>query len=232
MIHNPSIAKTALMSLLDDATQQKLFKIGQINCYKNAQLIHARGEDKPGLSIVISGAAQVGVNGSDGVFVPVGMLGIGECFGEFTIFTELPRTHDVTAVGETEILQIPHQRFLSIYNNEPQLNTALLKLSLLRNHQLLEMLDALRRLPLLERTASILLTMSATAGTPNHLQMRQDELAFAIGVSRVSLGKELKKLVALNLVALGYGKIDFPSRSELEAWVAKHCNTTPLFWGN
>jgi CRP-like cAMP-binding protein len=229
---DPAEPMLTLFSLLSTRVKNKIIDRANLARYQAGQLIHNRGERKPGLSIVKSGSVQVGVNGSDGTFVMVAQLGVGQCFGEFTIFTDLPRTHDISAITQTEIYQISHDDFLKLYRQEEELSAALLRVTLLRNHLLLEMLDALRRLPLLERTASVLLSMSASSGTPNHLVCRQEELAFAIGVSRVSLGKSLKRLARQNLIRIGYGEIQFPDRKALENWVSKHCNTTPLYWAN
>ena len=194
--------------------------------YSGGQLIQMRGDLKPGLSIVRKGAAHVGVNGIDGTFVMVAALGPGECFGEITLFTELPRTHDISAIGDTEIYQLSKITFDRLYNREPAISRALLKTTLHRTHILLEMLDAIRRLPILERTAKILLSMSHSLGGSNVLQGRQDELAYTLGISRVSLGKALKQLNQLGLIAIGYGKIAIPSRPQLAIWVDRNCGTT------
>ena len=194
--------------------------------YSDDQLIHTRGALKPGLSIVRQGAAHVGVNGIDGTFVMVAALGPGECFGEFTLFTELPRTHDISSIGESEIYQLSKTKFETLYQRHPSISHALLKTTLTRTHILLEMLDAIRRLPILERTAKTLLSMSYMLGGSNVLRSRQDGLAYTLGVTRVSLGKALKQLSQLGLIEVGYGKITIQSQAELMSWVELNCGTT------
>jgi len=75
------------LSLLPAPLVDKVTQAGTIIKYSDEQLIHSRGEIKPGLSIVRSGAVNVGVYGADGKFLMVAKLGPGETFGEFTIFT-------------------------------------------------------------------------------------------------------------------------------------------------
>lgn len=193
--------------------------------YSDGQLIHMRGDLKPGLSIVRTGAAHVGVNGIDGTFVMVAALGPGECFGEFTLFTELPRTHDISSIGETEVYQLSKLKFDRLYDREPSISRALLKTTLIRTHLLLEMLDAIRRLPILERTAKVLLSMSYVLGGSSILNGRQDELAFTLGITRVSLSKALKQLNQLGLIEVGYARISILSRSKLMNWVDLNCGT-------
>ena len=223
MLNLLKISTPAFKELLPDSVAEKLIKASVLVKYSHGQLIHTRGALKPGLSIVRKGAAHVGVNGIDGTFVMVAALGPGECFGEFTLFTELPRTHDISSIGETEVYQLSKPKFERLYEREPSISRALLKTTLTRTHLLLEMLDAIRRLPILERTAKILLSMSFTLGDSTTLQGRQDELAFTLGVTRVSLSKALKQLSQLGLVEIGYGKINIPNQSALLRWVEEHC---------
>ena len=212
------------MDLLPEAVANKVRQESTLVKYADGQFIQSRGDSKPGISIVRSGAASAGIIGIDGSISMTTILGPGQSFGEFTIFTELPRTHDVTATGETEIYQMSATRFTRLYDNEPELSRALLKTALIRSHVLLEMLDAIRRLPIRERTAKILRSMSHTAGNPNLLECRQSELAYTLGVSRISLNKALKQLADLNLIELGYGKIRISNPADLSDWVAANCN--------
>ncbi|RBP51722.1 Crp/Fnr family transcriptional regulator [Arenicella xantha] len=207
------------MALLSDATTEQLVSKARLMRYSDGQLIHSRGAKPPGLSIVASGSVHVGIYGDDGKFVMTTILGPGECFGEFTLFTELPRTHDVYAGRDCQVHQLGGAVFMRLYEAEPEISRALLKTTLLRSHILLEMLDAIRRLPIPQRTARILLAMSQTSNNPNELICRQDELAYTIGVSRVSLGKALQGLQREGLIELGYRSIRMPDLDKLESWL-------------
>ena len=228
-IANPILqaGSAALFDVLSDDLIDSIKSIAALNRYTAGQLIHSRGDNAPGLSIVKTGTVNIGVYGVDGTFVMASVLGPGEAFGEFTMFTDLPRTHDVSAMVDCEVYQIKGNRFLALCDKEPRLVNALLKSTLIRTHMLLELLDAMRRLPVLERTAKTILSMSYTSGSRNELVCRQNDLALSIGVSRVTLGKVLKKLEAEHLIKLGYAKIQLPDRSRLEAWLESR-NTTPL----
>lgn len=212
------------MDLLSDPVREQVAKAGSVIRYQDGQLIHNRGDQKPGISIVVSGAVQVGVYGADGTFVMTSILGPGQTFGEFTLFANLPRTHDITASGETQINQITALAFERLYEEQQQISRALLTTSLVRTHRLLEMMDAIRRLPMRERTAKVLFTLLQTAGGEQSFDYRQSELAYALGVSRTSLNSALKQLRALGLVETGYGQINVPEPERLQRWVATHCS--------
>lgn len=213
----------SFMDHLSDGLRHEISQAGTIVRYQDGQLIHNRGDMKPGISIVVSGAVQVGIFGEDGTFIMTSHLGVGQTFGEFTLFADLPRTHDITAAGPTQINQIPAQAFHRLYDRRPEISRALLTTSLVRTHRLLEMMDAIRRLPMRERTAKVLFTLIQTAGDVDAFECRQSDLAFALGVSRTSLSTALKQLVELELVETGYGQIKLPDPDRMRDWVAKYC---------
>ncbi|MEM9624399.1 MAG: cyclic nucleotide-binding domain-containing protein, partial [Pseudomonadota bacterium] len=146
-----------LQDLLPSRLLRQLQQIARTISYRDGQIIHSRGDAKPGLSMVRQGLVQVGNFGSDGSYITTSTLGPGQCFGEFTLFAGLPRTHSITARGDCEVDQIPGPAFMRLFNREPELARAMLTISLIRTHGLLEFLDDLRRLPLLVRVAKVLL---------------------------------------------------------------------------
>ena len=214
-----SISTPAFLDRLAKPLAARLIEIASLIKYEGGQMIHSRGDTKQGISIVRSGLAYVGAYGQDGSFVLTSIFGPGQTFGEFTLFADLPRTHDVTSVGSTEIYQIAAPHFMKLYDSEPDISRALLSCSLIRTHLLLEMMDAMRRLPLNERTAKILLIMMQTAKDDKVYECRQSDIAFALGVSRMSISKALQHLSGLGLLELGYGQIRVPSPERLASWV-------------
>lgn len=187
-------------------------------------MIHSRGDAAPGLSIVRAGAVKVGNVGQDGSYLTTSVLGVGQCFGEFTLLAGLPRTHDATAVGATVVDQVPGKSFMRLYEAEVELSRALLTIALRRTHGLLEFVDDMRRLALPVRIAKFLLHNSTAA----EFVVRQEEIAFTFGVSRVSMGKVLKELELEGLIKRGYGRIQILDRSLLANWVTDRLVVTPV----
>lgn len=215
-------------TLLGEDTQNTIKKSASLMHYSDGQLIHSRGADKPGLSVIESGRVFAGVTDSEGKQLIVGMLGPGHCFGEFTLFTDLVRTHDITAVGETRIWQLSDTAFMTLFQQHSDIAKALLECTLYRLHTVLESMDAIRRLPALERTAKLLLLISYTSDMRDNIPVRQQELANTAGVSRVSMGKALKQLESLGLISLGYRAIHLPDRTHLAAWLLNRSSDTRL----
>jgi len=214
-----------LEDLLSKKLNDELIAIASRHRYDDGQLIHSRGTLKPGISIVRQGAVRVGNVGRDGSYLATSQLDTGQCFGEHTVFAGLPRTHDINAVGDTMLDEISKLKLLRLVQAEPQLAQALLTISLIRTHGLLEFMDDLRRLPLEVRVAKFIFGASTVS---DELAVRQEELSFTFGVSRVSMGKVLKRLERQGLLKLGYGRIEVADAQGLSDWLEHRMLVTPL----
>lgn len=65
------------------------------------------------------------------------------------------------------------------------------------------------------RVAKQILSVSGSVGNADEIILRQVDLAHALGVSRVSIGKTVKELSDQNLIKIGYGKLAILSRQGL-----------------
>ena len=187
--------------------------------YADGRLIHARGDEKPGFSLVASGAVRFVKRLADGGELTISVLGPGHSFGEATLFAGSRRAYDAIAIGETVVDQIPKAAMERLLKQEPEIARALLEATTRRLYAALGFLDDLRSLPLTVRTAKLIAGMSASAKDSRHIECRQSDLAFTLGVSRVSVGKALAALKEEGLVALGYGEIGVPDPAKLRNWI-------------
>lgn len=219
---------SGLIDALPETLRKALQSAGVPMRYADGQLIHERGDAKPGLSIVRSGAVRMGNVGRDGNYMATALLGPGQTFGEFTLFADLPRTHDAEAVGDTVVDQVSRRRFEQVMDDHPELRRRLLSSLASRLHQALEFIDDVRRLPLNVRVAKMLAVMGRTEREPVKLVVKQSQLAETMGVSRVSMGKVLEELEAQSLIKRGYGSIDIPDRQRLQDWIADRAQISPL----
>ncbi|MCR9194550.1 MAG: Crp/Fnr family transcriptional regulator [Hyphomonas sp.] len=210
---------TPYLDLLPSECVAQLRSVGLRRTFSDGQFVHSRGDDNPGISIIEDGAAQAGIYSADGSFVLTSYIGPGHTFGDFTVFTNLPRTHDISAVGPTTILEIPAPRFKALCREDPQYMQALMQTTLMRSHLILEMLHAVRSLPLLERAAKFLLILAPGGNLIPKLKFRQSDLASTLGVSRASMNTALAKLERLGLIERGYGNVTIHDRSALAAWL-------------
>ena len=213
---------TPYLKLLSPPRVQRLLESGHRRTLSDGQFVHSRGDQRTGISIIEDGAAQAGIYGSDGSFILTSYIGPGHTFGEFTVFTNLPRTHDVSAVGPTTMLEIPAPRFIAMCAEDPAYMQALLQTTLMRSHLILEMLHAVRSLPLLPRVAKYLLILAPGGPNAPVLRFRQSDLASTLGLSRASMNRALATLSDEKLIERGYGSIKISDRDRLARWLNVH----------
>ena len=217
-----------IVELMPEALVRRVRAAAKPTRYLDGELIHARGDLQRGLSIVRSGAVRFGNAGDDGSYVTTTVMGPGQSFGEFTLFGDLPRTHDATAVGATIIDSLDHARVDRLLAEAPELWRILMVATTKRLHDALELLDDFRRLPLPALTAKLLLALPPSKEDPAVVACNQADLAFTLGVSRVSIGKALAQLQQANLLVLGYRTIRIRDRAMLKSWLAKHRVLSPV----
>lgn len=210
--------------LLQDGLWDKLCAAGSSRRFFDGQLIQQRGDTRAGLSLINSGQVAAGNTDKGGVFLASALLREGECFGEFTLFLGLPRSHSLWAQGEAVVTVIRKDRFTRLLGDHPQIYDALLKLSLWRSHEILSFLDAQRRLSLSARIVQLLLSAPEDELATGIVRCRQEDLGLMLGVSRVAIGKALKRLQSDGLLKVGYGTIVMPNIAGLRAWFARACD--------
>jgi len=85
--------------------------LGRLQTVKAGEAAVRQGEQGEEMYVIINGRADVIVHGSDGQRRLVHQLQRGDCFGEMGLVRRQPRTADIVAVEDLELLAVD-QRFL------------------------------------------------------------------------------------------------------------------------
>ncbi len=200
---------------------------GRMYRYPKGQLIHTRGDSKPGLSIIVKGVVKVGNFDLEGRYQLTALLKEGDTFGEFTLFTDLPRTHNATAFSDCEIILINQKQFAFWLAKQPIVAQYMLTNISEKLHTVLELLDDIKRLPTHVRLAKVLLSLCIEQETTN-LTIRQSDCAELLGLTVLSTHKALKTLNNLELIQSYYGGIAVSELDRLKRFVSKHSSVLPL----
>lgn len=225
-LYRSSIA--TLADLLPENVMDQMCAAGRTRQYRDGELIQRRGDARRGLSILMSGQIIAGNVGMDGSFVVSSLLQAGECFGEFTLFAGLPRTHDLSTSGAATVMHLSERSFFELFDSEPAIGKALLTITLRRTHDLLEFSDSQRRLSLPVRVAKLLLSFTSNEDGLLLVRCKQEELAYFLGVTRVSVNKALQSLTDEGLLSLGYGVIEIKDEHRLNLWVEARSLVVPV----
>ena len=78
------------------------------------------GDEGSSMFVVHNGRVQVQIN-DNGRPRPVATLNEGDFFGEMALFTGEPRTANVVALEETEVLEIGHSAMKRVFDTNPDL---------------------------------------------------------------------------------------------------------------
>lgn len=200
---------------------------GKIHTYAAKSQIHDRGDRKPGLSIVYAGKVEVGNYDVEGRYYLTAVLGKGETFGEFTVLANLPRTHNVTALEECQILQINANEFTRMLVEAPEINQFLLSSLAIRLHRVLEKLDDVVRLPTHVQVAKLLYQAYQMHGQPM-INMRQQDIAKHLGVTVLTIHKAVKQLTQEELITTSYGAIIINDVNTFIEWLDAHEGFLPI----
>ena len=212
------------------ALQQKLDALGVSQRYKDGQHMQSRGDTTRGFSIIKSGAVCFGKTDLDGKFITAAVLEAGQCYGEFTLFADLPRTHDGYGVGDTVVSHISKAKFDHLLATEPTLAGPIISSLTMQLHNLLEWTDDLRRYPLKYRLGKNLLQLQASSEGPREaiVKITQSQLADLLGVSRVAVAQTLAVYKKLGFVRMCYGGIEICDRPLFKNWLQAFVQLEPV----
>ena len=145
------------------------------------------------------------------------VYGAGSLFGEASFFDELPRVSSAVALTSCEIVPIDRELVTEEIEKDPELALAMMKY-LARTVRLLSgQLDDMAFRPVPCRLARFLLSGADGMGV---VRCTQEEIAFSISASRVTVSRALNQLAREGLVELQYRGVLIRDRSGLERMCA------------
>jgi len=169
---------------------------------------------------VLSGGIKASSLREDGKEAILVVLEAGNWFGEISLIDHQPRTHDATAVGETEVLALPRAAFDRMMR-KPAFALAVCRMLAGRVRSLYGMVEDATLRSTRARVARRLLLLARGDATQARearpvVPVSQEALAMMLGLSRQTLSKELQGLAQGGAVALGYGRIEIASLARLQ----------------
>lgn len=195
---------------INDALLQRISEEGEIKSYRKGETFEKRGDIAKYMSFIQSGLVRLRLNEADGSLFNLSILGPGNLFGDTALTLDLPVQFDAYCETDVQIIRISHAAIDRIDANGKEFLAALNRLSHERVHTMLKYIAASIKAPLITRTAHFLVRMCQHQEDNQIIYCRQADLAHALAVSRVSMGKSLKSLQQKGLIKLGYGKITIP----------------------
>jgi CRP/FNR family cyclic AMP-dependent transcriptional regulator len=213
-----AIADEVLFDVLSPKARQWLASQGQRRCYEDGGLIHVRGDPDLGMGIVVSGEVKLFRLRSNGAHTFVSMIKAGAHYGDIVLFRGKGRTHDAMAIGPTVVDHYSRAAFTKMLENV-EVVTALYKITATRLGRAMAMSDDLRVLPREVHLAKVLYNQWRQRGDSDWIVCVQENLAGMIGVTTVTLSKNLARLRDEGLIETGYRKIRVIDGAVFRSWI-------------
>jgi len=205
--------------------QQRVLRMGVLRTLKTGQHLLSRGSLPAGLYGVVDGAIRLRSLGQSGREALLRFLDPPSWFGEIGLFDGLPLTHDAIADVPSLIVHVPRGPLEALLKEQPgywfefgRLMAQHMRLSLLSMGEV-----ALEAAPI--RLARRLLLIAQNYGdlhghSTRVIEVRQEELAMMLSISRQTTNQLLKQLEAQGIVGLRYGEIEILDLEKLREVVA------------
>ena len=198
MPHEEEVVRRApLFTALDEAAAVSLRASMDSVKIAKGSILFKEGDEGEHLYVIIDGKLKLGTSSGDGRENLLSILGLGEMFGELSLFDPGPRTSTATAVTDAKLLSLSHEKVIPWLKQNPEVSLQLLTRLSQRLRRTNEAVGDLVFSDVPGRVAKALIDLGDRFGktTPEGLlvnhDLTQEELAQLVGASRETVNKAL-----------------------------------------
>ena len=211
------LATVPLLSGLDTGELVRLSEITREKTYPKGSVILF--EDDPGdsLFIVRDGRVKVVLVGEDGREVILGVLGVGEHFGELALIDDQPRSAHVIAMEDAALLVLRREDFRRHVEANPKVAWSLLGALSKRLRRADDKIGGLVLLDVPGRIARLLLDFAEESGTEVvERPLTHQTIAQMIGASRETVSRAMRDFQDAGMISVERRQIRVADRPALE----------------
>jgi CRP-like cAMP-binding protein len=187
---------------------------------KAGSVIYAKGDPGDSLFAVITGTVQISVPSVEGKDTVFAQLAAGEIVGEIALLDGRPRSADVAAVTDCEIMVINRRDFVPLMHDHPELAFRFIDILCEKLRRTNDQVERVMFLDLPTRLAQVLIQLAQTGETSaegRKIGITQRKIGEMIGMSRESTNKQLRNWEERNWVRLERGSIVLVALDKLAA---------------
>ena len=176
-------------------------------------------ENDPGdsLFVVRSGRVKVVLIGEDGREVILGVLGVGQHFGELSLIDEQPRSAHVIAMEDASLIVLRREDFRKRVESSPTVAWSLLTELSQRLRRADDKIGGLVLLDVPGRIARLLLDLSEESGGPQiEKSLTHQTIAQMIGASRETVSRAMKEFQDAGWITVDRRRISLADKTALE----------------
>lgn len=191
---------------------QPFFSAGPETFYQKKQMIYLQGQQADYLYCLKEGVVRTAIFSDRGEEKLLTVYRAGSIFGEASFFDEMPRVSSATAQTDCRIVKLSRQTVETLFCQYPKLASAMISY-LARTVRLLSgHVDTMSFQTADVRLARLLINHPTADSI---IRATHEELAAALGVSRVTVSRILGEFAQKGYLKTGYGTITLLSPQAL-----------------
>ncbi|HEY7878665.1 MAG TPA: Crp/Fnr family transcriptional regulator [Gemmatimonadaceae bacterium] len=211
------LASVPLLSGLESAELARFAEMTRERSYPKGSVILF--EDDPGdsLFLVKNGRVKVVLIGEDGREVILGILSVGDHFGELSLIDGHPRSAHVIAMDDAQLIVLRREDFRRRVVESPKVAWALLVEISRRLRRADEQIGSLVLLDVDGRIARLLLDAATESGSDTiDKRLTHQTIAQMIGASRETVSRAMREFQDNGLITVHRRQITLANRAGLE----------------
>jgi CRP/FNR family cyclic AMP-dependent transcriptional regulator len=211
------LATVPLLGGLDGDELQRFAELTRAKTYPRGSVILFENDPGDALFVVRSGRVKVVLIGEDGREVILGMLGVGDHFGELSLIDDRPRSAHVIAMEDTDLLVLRREDFRARVESSPRVAWSLLTELSRRLRRADDKIGGLVLVDVPGRIARLLLDLADETGGPAiGRTLTHQTIAQMIGASRETVSRAMKDFQGAGLIGVERRRITITDRPALE----------------
>ncbi len=211
------LATVPLFSGLEPADLQQFAELTRAKTYPRGSVILFEHDPGDSLFVLRSGRVKVVLVGEDGREVILGMLGVGEHFGELSLIDDRPRSAHVIAMEDSDLLVLRREDFRARVASSPSVAWSLLTELSRRLRRADDKIGGLVLLDVPGRIAQLLLDLADEGGSATiGRSLTHQTIAQTIGASRETVSRAIKDFQDAGLIGVERRRITLRDRAALE----------------
>ena len=215
---NPKVLKAVpLFSLLSDHQLVVLFPAIQHRTYMRRSVMLRAGGKADALYVMLAGRARVVIGDAEGRReVTLAVIGPDEFFGEMSLIDDKPRSANVEAIDQCEVLYISRAAFMTCLKDNFEVVMMILRAAVGRLREADQKIASLALMDVHGRVAYLIMDEAREVNDNWVVDTGAEEMARTVGASREMVGRVLKEMCDSGLIRRDKRKIIVLDRASMD----------------
>src|SRR6266705_1059474 len=216
------LKQVPLFADLADEDIRALMTIARKRTFRSGEVIFHRDDPGQVLYVIKEGKVKIYLISPDGQEISLVVFGKGECFGEFAILDDFPRSANAIALEKVECYTLQRSDFHNAIMKNPKIAIQVLEVLSKRLRSTDQMIEDLIFLDVYGRVAKKLLELADAHGAKVEdgiridVRLTQQELASMVGASRESVNKVMGYFTEKNFLSTDKHRITLHRITDLK----------------